>query len=400
MEINTICNKLLAALSEVEYHEHTIYNYQGVIRRFKAFCEENGATSYMPKLGQLYADDVVSKKTGKFSTNRYHTQGRFIRLIDSYYNKGVFDFSTLKRGKVQPVSELFRTIYREYQDYLCATYDNSNTIHFFEYELYYLLRHLEEMNVFSLDNLSASMVLAYIKSVKQSRQRAVLCGLRRYFRYAQRENLTNAIAGIHAYRHKRIIPTLTDSEQSGIKSAIDSGSISHRDAAIVLLGLSTGIRACDLIKLKLSDVDWVNESISFRQSKTGNTVCLPLTISVGNAIANYISKERPLTDSDFLFVRQLDPFEPLADHASCHAVVSRVFRAACISKDNRICGMHMLRHNAASTMVKNEVPVATIAAILGHANTDTTDIYITTDETRLKKCVLPMVNISKEVYHG
>ena len=39
----------------------------------------------------------------------------------------------------------------------------------------------------------------------------------------------------------------------------------------------------------------------------------------------------------------------------------------------------MLRHNAASTMVKNEVPIETIAAILGHATPDTTDIYITTD---------------------
>lgn len=59
--------------------------------------------------------------------------------------------------------------------------------------------------------------------------------------------------------------------------------------------------------------------------------------------------------------------------------------------------MHMLRHNAASTMVKNEVPISTIAAILGHASTDTTDVYITTDAVRLRECVLPMTGISKEV---
>ena len=58
----------------------------------------------------------------------------------------------------------------------------------------------------------------------------------------------------------------------------------------------------------------------------------------------------------------------------------------------------MLRHNAASTMVKNEVPIETIAAILGHSNPDTTDIYITTDAIRLKECVLPMNGISKEVH--
>ena len=59
--------------------------------------------------------------------------------------------------------------------------------------------------------------------------------------------------------------------------------------------------------------------------------------------------------------------------------------------------MHMLRHNAASVMVRNEVPVSPVAAVLGHANTDTTDIYITTDEVRLRECVLPMTGISREV---
>ena len=62
-------------------------------------------------------------------------------------------------------------------------------------------------------------------------------------------------------------------------------------------------------------------------------------------------------------------------------------------------GMHMLRHNAASTMVKNEVPIETISALLGHATPDTTDIYITTDVKKLKECVLSMDGISREVYH-
>ena len=161
--------------------------------------------------------------------------------------------------------------------------------------------------------------------------------------------------------------------------------------------MSCGIRACDLIKLRLSDIDWDNETITFKQSKTGNQVFLPLTTAIGNTIARYISEERPNAQSDYLFLRSLAPFTPLTDHASCHAIVSRVLKKAGLEKGNRIYGMHMLRHNAASTMVRNEVPIETIAAILGHSTPDTTDIYITTDETRLRECVLPMVDISKEV---
>lgn len=50
----------------------------------------------------------------------------------------------------------------------------------------------------------------------------------------------------------------------------------------------------------------------------------------------------------------------------------------------------MLRHNAASMMVQNCVPLTTIAAILGHAETRTTDTYVTADINNLKECVLPL----------
>ncbi|CUX36398.1 Tyrosine recombinase XerD [Clostridium sp. C105KSO15] len=397
MDIDTICALLIEALREASYNESTVFNYQGVIRRFKVFCRGNSVTEYTPAFGKTYADDVISKKTGKFSTNRYHTQGRFIRLIDSYFITGHFDFSTLARGKVIPINSYHRNIYTEYGAFLRTEYFNKNTIHFYEYGFYYLLQYLDDLGMDDIKSLTSEIVIRYIQNSKQCRQREILCELRAVFRYLKREDLLLALAGIHAPRIKRIIPTLTDEEQHDLKSIIDAGEVTLRDSAIVLLGLTSGIRACDLIALKLSDIDWLNETISFRQSKTGNMVCLPLTPLVGNAIVRYITKERPDAENDFLFVRQLAPFDPFTDHASCYAVVKRVFNKAGIKKEGRIFGMHMLRHNAASTMVKNSVPIETIAAILGHSSPDTTDIYITTDEYRLKECVLPMTGISTEV---
>jgi site-specific recombinase XerD len=119
---------------------------------------------------------------------------------------------------------------------------------------------------------------------------------------------------------------------------------------------------------------------------------------LGNAIAKYLCKERPDAGNDYLFVRTVAPFYPLAGHASCYAIVKSVFKIAGIHNDVQIFGMHMLRHNAASTMVKNEIPISTIAAILGHADINSTDVYITTDEKKLRECVLPMTGISKEVF--
>ena len=397
MTIDTICNALLEALSDAGFNESTIFNYKGVIRRFKAFSALKGTSEYMPNIAQAYADDVISKKTGEFSQNRYHTQGRFVRLLNSYYNTGSFDLSVMKRGRAELDNAFLKTLYHEYCIFLHERYDNENTIRFYEYEAFCLLQYLASVQIYSLEEVTAATIVEYIKVTKQNRQRAILCGLRLYFSFIERQDLFAVINGMHAYRSKRIIPVLTDEEQEQLRTVIESGEISCRDTAIVLLGLSTGIRAIDLINLRLSDIDWNTETISFRQSKTGNHVCLPLTVAAGNAIARYLSEERPDAGNDYLFVRTLAPFDPLSGHSSCYVIVKNVFNKAKISKDGRIFGMHMLRHNAASTMVRNEVPVATIAAVLGHSSADTTDIYITTDETRLRECVLPLTGISKEV---
>lgn len=272
MDIDTICALLIEALKEAGYNESTVFNYQGVIRRFKVFCRDNSVTEYTLAFGKTYADDVVRKKTGKFSTNRYHTQGRFIRLIDSYFITGHFDFSTLARGKVMPINSCHRNSYTEYGAFLRAKYSNKNTIQFYEYGFYYLLQYLDNLGVDDLKSLTSEIVIRYIRNSKQCRQREILCGLRAVFRYLEREDLLLAIAGIHAPRIKRIIPTLTDEGQHDLKRIIDAGEVTLRDSAIVLLGLTSGIRACDLIALKLSDINWLNETISFRQSKTGNMV--------------------------------------------------------------------------------------------------------------------------------
>lgn len=399
MDINTVCTLLIDALKDAGYNDSTVFNYQGAVRRFKIFCKENDVTEYSYEIGKLYADSVISPKTGKFSKERYHLQGRFIRLIDSYINTGQFDFSTTTRSRVQPSKEYYHKVYVNYCSYLKSEYDNENTRHFYEYGMYSFLSFLEgKEDIVPLEDLTVSVLLDYVKHSKPERQRGILCELRKICRYLKRDDLLMALSGIHAPRHHRIIPVLEPDEQARIKLVTEDNKTPLRDSAMILLGLSTGIRACDIIKLRLADINWRNDTISWRQSKTGNLVCVPLTPPVGNAIARYLTEQRPDAPNDYLFVRLIAPFDPLSCHSACYMVVKRILERACISTDERILGMHMLRHNAASTMFRNDVPVETIAAILGHSDPDTTGIYITTDEKRLRECVLPFGDISKEVH--
>lgn len=377
--IDDLCDAFIAAITDVGYAPKNIENYKQVSNRFKKFCAENDYDTYTANIGQMFADNIFNEKTGELVRYRYVMYNRFVRLINSFCLQGAFDFSIVKKEKSLPTSTQLIELYQNYTQHLKAQYSNNGTVGFFQNGILCLLRYMEKSDITSLTDLAVADVVDYICSWPQKHQRNVLCILRNIFRYFEREDLYFAVAGIHPYHAKRIVPMFTEDEVAKIKEVLSSSCVSHRDAAVFLLGLTTGMRAVDVINLRLSDIDWKNETIFFQQSKTGNAVCLPLTIDIGNSIYRYILEERPKVNDDHVFLRSQAPFMPLSGHSACYYIVSNILQRAGIQKDDRIWGMCMLRHNAASTMVQNSIPLATIAAILGHAGTRTTDIYITAD---------------------
>lgn len=396
-DIDNLCDAFIAALTNAGYALKNIENYKQICNRFKRFCTENSYDTYAVNIGQMFADNVFNEKTGEVVGYRRVMYGRFVRLINSFYLQGTFDFSMVTKEKNLPTSTQLIELYQNYTEHLKARYSNIGTVGFFQNGMLRLLCYMEKSGIPTLADLAVADVINYICSWSQKHQRNVVCILRNIFQHFGREDLCFAVAGIHPYRAKRIVPMFTDNEIMSIKEVLSSPSVSHRDAAIFFLGLTTGIRAVDVVNLRLSNIDWDNETIFFQQSKTGNAVCLPLTADIGNSIYRYILEERPRVDDDHVFLRSQAPFAPLKGHSACYCIVNNILQRAGIQKDDRIWGMCMLRHNAASMMVQNSIPLTTIAAILGHTETRTTDIYITTDISSLKECVLPFAGISRKV---
>ena len=53
-------------------------------------------------------------------------------------------------------------------------------------------------------------------------------------------------------------------------------------------------------------------------------------------------------------------------------------------------GTRLLRHTAASRLLRAATPLPTISAVLGHARIESTSVYLTVDDERLRGCVLPV----------
>lgn len=98
-------------------------------------------------------------------------------------------------------------------------------------------------------------------------------------------------------------------EVAQVLSAINrETAIGRRDYAVILLAVVTGLRSVDIVGLTFDEIDWINGEITVIQSKTEQSIALPLTVDVGHAIQDYILNARPQSTLPNIFLRTRPPF--------------------------------------------------------------------------------------------
>lgn len=172
-----------------------------------------------------------------------------------------------------------------------------------------------------------------------------------------------------------------------IASCDRSSPLGKRDRAILLLLARLGLRASDIVQLRLQDIEWKNSCILV-SGKSRDQTRLPLTQEVGQAIVTYLQKARPLTHTDALFVRSRAPFRALGSHCAVSVIVDRALRRAKVARPSRGAA-HLLRHSLASSMLKQGASLQDISLLLRHRSIETTQIYAKVDITALRQIAKP-----------
>jgi len=187
---------------------------------------------------------------------------------------------------------------------------------------------------------------------------------------------------------RKNIQYLTSEEIQKVKEALANGDnpLTRCDKAIGMLALYTGLRGCDIAGMTLDSIDWDRDLIYIRQQKTELPLELPLTAVVGNAIYDYLTSERPHTESGYLFLSQHKPYDRLKNRSIGNVAV-RIMKAAGIrqSKGDRK-GFHIFRHHLATALLGNGVPQPVISRTLGHTSPDSLEAYLSADFPHLKEC--------------
>ncbi len=154
-----------------------------------------------------------------------------------------------------------------------------------------------------------------------------------------------------------------------------------RDYAILLLLARLGVRACEVVGLELDDIDWGTGQLRVR-GKGGRSTELPLPEDVGRAIAAYVRRGRPATESRRVFIRTRAPHRGFQNSLAVCTLVANALKRAGIKSPT--WGAHQFRHGLASEMLRHDASLAEIGDVLGHRHPDTTNIYAKVDLKALR----------------
>jgi site-specific recombinase XerD len=171
-----------------------------------------------------------------------------------------------------------------------------------------------------------------------------------------------------------------------------SSPVGKRDRAILLLLARLGLRAGDIVQMRLTDVDWKGAWIQV-SGKSRRQAQLPLSQEVGDAIVAYLLEGRPPVREDALFVCSRAPFRPLASHCAVSVLVDRAIRRAGIIRPSRGAA-HLLRHSLATSMLHEGASLQEISALLRHRSIETTQIYAKVDTVGLQQIAQPWPEVS------
>jgi site-specific recombinase XerD len=211
--------------------------------------------------------------------------------------------------------------------------------------------------------------------------------LRSFFRFLQIHDeisprLIDAVPSVPCWRQKNVPSFLTSNQTKAlIEHSTGKTAKGLRDKAILLILIQLGIRAIEVCRLTLDDIEWQAGYINV-QGKNTKSSRLPLLHDVGQAISAYLFYGRPECSTRYLFVRASAPFKAFASSSAVAGIVRRALIWADLNPPHK--GSHLLRHSCATQMLQKGASLAEIGQILRHQKVDTTAIYAKIDLNRLR----------------
>jgi site-specific recombinase XerD len=211
--------------------------------------------------------------------------------------------------------------------------------------------------------------------------------LRVFLRYAEargwcRPGLAASVFSPRVYTHASLPQGPTwDQVRQLLATTEGDRPADVRDRAILMLLAVYGLRAGEVRRLRLDDVDWDRELLRVASPKTGRTRTVPLARPAGDAVLRYLREVRPRRSPHReVFLTLVAPVRPLRQLWN---PVGRRLRALGVATPH--VGPHALRHACATHLLADGFTLKEIGDHLGHRQPNTTRIYAKVDLAGLRR---------------
>ena len=359
------------------------------------FLDINGFL-YSPEISFLWFESVESHFDDTVSLYAYR---RALFLIAEQHRNGYVDIKTRFRNAPAAFSMLPEWCMKPADDFLYRKRREGlkdSTLMSYRSAVCRFCTYLCESGIHSFNDVTFSVIKTFNRQDGHrtpAGKNAYNGCIRKFLAYLGEQGLVDnsmlfaALSSTYAPR-ETIVVVLTDDELTQLYEQInrDDSSLTLRKKAMLLLGLKMGLRASDIVSLEIGSIDWKNPSIRFVQKKTGVEVNLPMPAEVGNALYQYITKERRQSPNPVIFLSEDAPFEPL-DSTAC----IRALHSALPERSVPGSGFHVTRKTYATQLLRNGVGVDMVINALGQRGDDAVDRYLCVDDERMRLCPVSLL---------
>ena len=389
---------LEAELQRLGYTDGSIGLYRQVWRRIGSFLEQKGCDYFTERLGVQFLEtryDYLALESAGTLTQSQINIGRVVRMLGDFQQHGTILRRYYKQRNLLQTEAFQETLVGYIRDCEQREYSSATRTHYRKTAEKFL-SFAESLGITDCGQLKAQHCSAYVQTWLGYQAKTVelqLCGLRSFLRYLHTTgkhaaDLASQLPSVRVTKQARIPSAWTAEQVTQVLNAVDRGNpAGKRDYAMLLLAARLGPRSMDIKHLQLQSLHWAERRIEFVASKTSQRLTLPLLPDVGWAIIDYLQHGRPHVDSPYVFLRHLAPIVPFSDDDHLHQIIEKYRRLAHVSlPPKRKRGFHALRHTLASALLEQGTPLSVIADVLGHADPESTGVYLKIDVSRLREC--------------
>ena len=274
--------------------------------------------------------------------------------------------------------------YLDYLKYECK-YSN-NTIDSYMYELKEYQIYFKNNNLL---NITTNDLKQYIqKSTKNIKTTSIshkITVIKNFYNFLLDDELIdkNPCMGLKMPKKDKLLPIyLTIDEINKLLDIKLDNPFNYRDKAILELLYATGIRISELVKLKISNIDFKEDLIRVI-GKGSKERIIPITNEAKKYLDQYIYNYRPIIlnnkNTEFVFINRYGK-------SISRQSVFKFIKLECLKKNiKKDISPHTIRHTFATHLLQNGADLRIIQELLGHSDITTTQIYAHLVNEQLKK---------------